>query len=352
MDHVSDSLRSLFNKYNKQNHLVNNKTFENHTMAESEELFHKPLDTVVESDENDHNNIKIIVVKSIDQIHKLPEVTTKKESFEYENGTGEIYMLVSLAVFTMCALISHIIHLIQMLEAYSNNNSDIFMCKFTFITTVVTKVSCVIFILVQSAFIFKYANIVLHSGKKIAIIGLMHIISTNFCFFVRTVISETAAEIRHDIQHGQRAESTYEYLFNNHSIQNVHKRGVPNSDSTKILYEQFNNLGCINVSITDTSKKIQGMQNYLAEFLYPIVIEYSLLGMTVFYVLWSSFKSRYSDDNKTSEDSYNTKHIENRRVSIFQNRRGSLLKSHKYNDESSEKNLNQFTIDCSKSTTG
>ena len=136
--------------------------------------------------------------------------------------------------------------------------------------------------------------------------------------FVRTVVFETAAEIRHELEHGLDFESESEYLKND-SLHNLHKRGVISSDSNKIQYEKFDSLGCINVSITDTSKKIQQMQNYLAEFLYPLVIEYSLLAMTIFYLLWSKFKSHKSH-NKVHKHTYD--------------------------------GLNQFAIDCTKSTTG
>jgi len=266
----------------------------------------------VNEEENDRNDLPLLNPSSVS------ESTSIIYKYEYENVTGEIYMRVGLAIFTLCALISHIIHLVQMLEAFLNNKSDTFTCKFTFITTVISKVSSVVFILVQSAFVLKYANIVLHSAKSCFVIGLMHIVCTNFCLFVRTVIFETAAEIRNELENGVEEESSYEN-FDNRSINSVYKRNVATSDSTQIHYEQFNNLGCINVSITDRSKRIQQTQNYLAEFLFPIVIEYSLLGMTIFYVLLSNFKSS-KNLNKNQKHTY--------------------------------EGLNQFSIDCTKSTTG
>ena len=265
--------------------------------------------------------VKSVIIDETDDLsyHESLTLTNDPENNttdnkEYEKMSGEIYMRVGLAIFTVCALISHIIHLVQMLEAYSNNKSAVFVCQVTFIITVIAKVSCVIFILVQSAFIIKYVNIVLHSTKIVSMMGFMHIMCTNFCLFVRTVIFETAAEIRHELEHG----SELKYLKND-SFHNLHKRGVISSDSNKIQYQKFDSLGCINVSISDTSKQIQQMQNYLAEFLYPLVIEYSLLALTIFYLLWSKFKSHKSQN-----------------------------KSHKHTYDG----LNQFAIDCTKSTTG
>jgi len=328
-----------------------NMPLEDCSIAESDELFNKQLDTVSEFEP------KLIEpsFKPTNNIHKPAEnIKTNAVNIAYQNGTGELYMRAGVAIFTLCALISHILHLIQMFEAYFIDKEGIIKCKATFFITVISKVSCVLFILFQSAFIFKYANIVLHSGKNIAILGLMHIICTNFCLFIRTVIAETAAEINHEYYH----ESLHDNIFN-HSIYYANEKSLDNTNSTKLHYEHLKNLGCINISISEISKQIQKTQNGLAEFLYSFVIEYCLLAMTIFYVLWSSFKSRYSKNVQKSN--FQMKPVENRRLSIFQNRRGSLFGKSSASFNGIDKTRgstnhsiesNRFTIDCSKSTKG
>jgi hypothetical protein len=316
-----------------------NMPLEDCSIAESDELFNKQLDNVTEFEP-----------KLIEPSFKPTNKTIHKpaENIVYQNGTGELYMRAGVAIFTLCALISHIIHLIQMFEAYFIDKEGIIKCKATFFITVISKVSCVLFILFQSAFIFKYANIVLHSGKNIAILGLMHIICTNFCLFIRTVIAETAAEINHEYSH----ESLHENIFNHSEM------SLDSANKTKLHYEHLKNLGCINISISEISKQIQKTQNRVAEHLYPFVVEFCLLAMTIFYVLWSSFESRYS--KKFQKSNCQMKPIEKRRLSIFQNRRGSLFGKNNAIDKTqgSKENTNhsiesnRFTIDCSKSTKG
>ena len=58
------------------------------------------------------------------------------------------------------------------------------------------KMSNLLFIFVQTFFIFKYANILINYGKNASTIGLMHILSTNFSVLIRTIVSETVSEIR------------------------------------------------------------------------------------------------------------------------------------------------------------
>ena len=94
-------------------------------------------------------------------------------TYDYQNGTGELYMRCGTAIFSVCALISSSLRLVQMIEAFFNNYAAVSECKITFIITTVSKICCIIFIFIQSFFIFKYANIVIHFGKNTAILGLM-----------------------------------------------------------------------------------------------------------------------------------------------------------------------------------
>ena len=120
-------------------------------------------------------------------------------TYDYENGTGELYMRVGTAIFAMCSLIDRSLSLIQMFESYFDNQYSALTpeCRLTFFLSTVKIVCSFVFIFMQTFFIFKYANIVINYGKNSAVIGLMHIMCTNFVVFIRTVILETVSEIRH-----------------------------------------------------------------------------------------------------------------------------------------------------------
>lgn len=108
-------------------------------------------------------------------------------------------MRVGTAIFAVCALIDRSLSLIQIFESYFEDHYAMLSaeCRLTFYLSTIKIVCSFLFIFMQTFFIFKYANIVINYGKNSAVIGLMHIMCTNFCVFVRTVILETVAEIRH-----------------------------------------------------------------------------------------------------------------------------------------------------------
>lgn len=126
-----------------------------------------------------------------------PDVTKFYFTYDYENGTGELYMRVGTAIFAMCALIDRCLSLIQMIETYVSNPTVLHGCRVTFVVSIIAKFTSIFFIFAQTFFIFKYANIIINYGKNSAVVGLMHIVCTNFCVFFRTVVMETVAEMKH-----------------------------------------------------------------------------------------------------------------------------------------------------------
>ena len=118
-------------------------------------------------------------------------------AYDYMNGTGELYMRCGVALFSIATMIDRCLTLIQIYEVYTNNQHSIQECYISFICSMISNTLSLIFIFLQSFFIFKYANIVINYGKNASVIGLMHLLSTNFCVCLRTIILETITEIRH-----------------------------------------------------------------------------------------------------------------------------------------------------------
>jgi hypothetical protein len=329
-------------------------------------------------------------------------------TYDYENGTGELYMRVGVAVFSICAMIDRSLSVIQMIETYVNNHSVIEDCELIFIFSIISKITNLLFIFLQTFFIFKYANIVINFGKNSAVLGMVHIVSTNFCIFIRTIVQETVVEIRHHHHflshklsdaHGKepiafdKVAPPLSYLKNNQTNYfNFMKPSeiLTKSNITGIL--KVKQMGCINTA-SFTSHIAVGIQETLdkiAPYLYPCIIEYSLMCMTVFYVLWSSIEQRYgkskngswgSNSHSQSLENVNERKsfepYEFRRLSLrnpylslnfpnfnFQteNSGRSRHNSRNYHTEhqhqhhktldQQQQHVNTFTIDCGKSTSG
>ena len=133
-------------------------------------------------------------------------------TYDYESGTGELYMRCGVAIFSVCTMIDRALRIIQMFEIYVNDHEVIAECQATFIVTFLARISSLLFIFVQTFFIFKYANIIINYGKNVSLFGIMHIIVTNLCVTLRTIVSETMTEIRH--YHHSIAQSNENHIGN------------------------------------------------------------------------------------------------------------------------------------------
>jgi hypothetical protein len=280
--------------------------------------------------------------------------------YDYNNGTGELYVRVGLALFCICSMIEGCIGLLRKFEVYNLNYKLVEACKVTFIIAIISKILSLIFIFMQSFFIFKYANILINYNKKFAIFGLMHLVCANFCVTVRTIIQETVSEINKE--YSESPLRTLNQLNNNSSY--LQESLINNTDSSEY---SMNPLVCVHS--TRYRDHIHDIQFRLVEFLYPCIIEYSLICMTVFFILWGSLWNLVIDENTTQDQLETISESDNNHSSLKDNCQikynnlttGSvqnvlkLKKSISSDDLSSLHHfysVNQFTVDCSKSTTG
>ena len=90
-------------------------------------------------------------------------------AYDYMNGTGELYMRCGVALFSIATMIDRCLTLIQIYEVYTNNQHSIQECYISFICSMISNTLSLIFIFLQSFFIFKYANIVINYGKNASV---------------------------------------------------------------------------------------------------------------------------------------------------------------------------------------
>lgn len=227
-------------------------------------------------------------------------------TYDYENGTGELYMRVGTGIFAMCAMIDRFLSLIQMIEVYFNEPQLIKGCHATFAVTMISKIISILFIFTQSFFIFKYANIIINYGKNSAVVGLMHIVVTNFCVFFRTVVYETVAEIRH-AHHDDYIDDDGDGKIVTYAAKIVADQfKIIKKNTTSLEELTARKLGCISTLdfTSDTNKGIQNAHDKLSAYLYPCIIEYSLMCLTVFFILWSSIEQRFVSTNYLTSDAH------------------------------------------------
>lgn len=294
------------------------------------------LNELDEEDENDRSSDQEQNTTSLLSIFKSKTLSFSNLSnfhftYDYDNGTGELYLRVGTALFSICAMIDRCLSLLQMFEAYINHHSSIGECKITFVVSMLSKSLSLLFIFMQSFFIFKYANIIINYGKNFAEFGLVHIICTNFCVFLRCIVRETFTEIRN-----------YKFLGD---IDNIKEKYRNNNTAfvanySKVYQTRFKTTGCVN-TISFTSEIAEGIreaQDKLSPYLFPCIIEYSLICLTIFYVLYKSIQSQNNKEeiekkpnghaiisNENNDD--NHRHIINDDYEVYKIRRTIYEKS-------------------------
>jgi hypothetical protein len=264
------------------------------------------------------------------------------------------------AIFSICCMIEICLGLLQMLEAYINNHEKFEECRATFIVTIVSKFLGLVFVLFQSFFIFKYANIVINYGKNSAFIFLMHLVCTNFCVSLRAIVYETVSEIQqHNIEHMNLlhpiAAATHTGTITNTIHHKVHhiRSAIAASSGHDIIKNgtKLNEYICVNPLAFESTGVLAGVQEAeqrLSPYLYPCIIEYSLMSMTVFFILWESIETKFNKMNSRRQ-SHNI--IDSTSPSTS---RGVIFQHHNNQNEHSlaTNHANHFIVDCGKSTTG
>ncbi|CAL4060218.1 unnamed protein product, partial [Meganyctiphanes norvegica] len=163
----------------------------------------------------------------------------------------------------------------------------------------VNPLAQLIFTFMQMYFIFMNARLNIHKFKFLARFGLMHMVATNLCVWIRTLVRESLKEINEfKATRGQKGE---DYMIMEGIRRALEGKGLmaPN----KYLYnlDEFVEMQEINetmhraVTVTEedilnrTCERIEIMGTIVSDsapYLYPFIIEYSLIGATVLYIMW------------------------------------------------------------------
>ncbi|XP_040580037.1 proton channel OtopLc isoform X2 [Lepeophtheirus salmonis] len=116
----------------------------------------------------------------------------------------------------------------------------------------INPVLYMIFVFMQMYFIFTHCRININKNKAIAKFGMMHVIATNVCMVIRTLVKESAKEI-----------------FKSGSVDHpLNSNKVPENECEKLDI------------IGDTFE-------HSSIYLFPFIIEYSIIGCAVIYQMWS-----------------------------------------------------------------
>lgn len=114
------------------------------------------------------------------------------------------------------------------------------------------------FTFAQMYFIFTYSKLMINKFKLLARLGLMHLVATNLCTWIRTLGKETVAELQ---------------LAATESNNSLHG---------SIMDEP----ACQKDAI------MGGILKKVSPYLYPFIVEYSLIGAAFLYIMWCNIGRR------------------------------------------------------------
>ncbi|XP_076056135.1 uncharacterized protein LOC143034090 isoform X4 [Oratosquilla oratoria] len=160
----------------------------------------------------------------------------------------------------------------------------------------------------------------IHKFKFLARFGLMHIVATNLCVWVRTLVRESLKEINEfKMAQGQNGEDYMilegirralenrgllgpnKYLYNLDEFVEMQEFNETSQQAGWVSEEDILNRTCERVEIMGT------IVSDSAPYLYPFIIEYSLIGASVLYIMWKhigrnpSFPSRFIYDPEIAD---------------------------------------------------
>ncbi|XP_054167361.1 proton channel OtopLc-like [Oppia nitens] len=147
------------------------------------------------------------------------------------------------------------------------------------------------FTFAQMYFIFTYSRLMIHKFKLIARLGLMHLVATNCCVWIRTLGKETL----HELKNSGSSHAFLEELI-------LPLRNQITRSKSRSIHDNYSEVSdsIVNTTTTPLSTTINRsnpcqkeniMGTILSDaspYLYPFIVEYSLIGAAFLYVMWST----------------------------------------------------------------
>lgn len=208
----------------------------------------------------------------------------------------------------------------------------------TDVTEVVRPLLQMIFILSQTYFIFRNSKMVIHRYRGIARFGMMHMVATNLCVWLRVIAIETMHELHH-ADHGNHHDDDPHHHDDehdgSHGNYSRHRRGGGGYDiqtiqnDSDVHYDQHSGCG-------DGHGATKGLLtpaiDKVGPYLFACTVEYSLIEAGVMYLMWcnihplsDSRSSSSTHDHRPSDSHSSSKPSQRIRVDWSGTNRGLFL---------------------------
>lgn len=223
-------------------------------------------------------------------------IPTKHEyCFSQGRHSGSFYLKMGAAGFAL----GHLVHSLLLLAVQIGQlvDEDLDNDECVNILQVVLDVMFPLYCFLQLYFIFKYSNVIILRAQGLAHFAFMHLIGSSLCFWISAIVRETVlgltlyASSRH-------ASGYYDYLRND-TI----------AEHDKPIDQRFIDISNLYNPECNSSAAINSIYENFSPYLYPFNVEFNILIVAIYYIIWNNIgncdnEDNGSDLNSNSEDNY------------------------------------------------
>ncbi|XP_046978888.1 proton channel OtopLc-like [Vanessa cardui] len=204
--------------------------------------------------------------------------------FSHGRHSGSFYLKLGAAGFALGHLIHSVLLIAAQISYYFDDNISNQDC--IDIMQVILDVANPLYCFLQLFFIFKYSNVHIMRAQSLAHFGFMHMIGSSLCFWISTIVRETvlALTIYAGTRYGNQTTGNETSPLN--LVKDQHQ---PLWDISDLYNENCQGAPAI-TSITEN----------FSPYLYPFGVEFNILIVAVYYIIWSHIGTCSNEDSDST----------------------------------------------------
>jgi len=218
------------------------------------------------------------------------EKKTVPEYYGFTSGrhSGSFFLKIGAGVFCIGHAVQMGLNLVQEIKFATSQNQrvrELCSCYLNLCVDILTPTYSII----QCFVIFKYGNVIVNKNKWIARFAFMHCISASFCLWMHTIINKILDALVAKHFYNPDCNVSEEYFFGISSQKENISEGLHLSCLDKEI-SNSEHFDCV-LELRYFCAASEQLSHDLFDFaslLYPFSIEFSILVVGVWYILWSN----------------------------------------------------------------
>ncbi|XP_068210723.1 proton channel OtopLc-like [Palaemon carinicauda] len=188
---------------------------------------------------------------------------------------GSLYLKIGATVFCMGHLIFSGLELASKLVFYFNHDEEFHGC--TSLVDIIMSVMLLIYIFYQLFFAFKFSNLIINKRMILSKFGIMHCTGSSICYWIYMIVQETLASLLKKSKSGDYTTEPNTISYDDEDKNSYIRTNLTSTGGSGKLYMGCTQTTEISTIITDS-----------APYLYPFSIEFNILMVGFWILLWEN----------------------------------------------------------------